>query len=148
MTCDSGLLSQSHFEGVWGWHSHSRNRDLGVLRDSWKLRVWLQGSKHLALKVLKFIYQKLHRRVFGHLQHKLWTKEGLGVKLIVWLPTIKSRESTEPWCVQVECNTPSESSQGELQVCFRPHANWRSEQRVMNSQSPESPNWDNFRTPL
>jgi hypothetical protein len=24
-------LSQPHFEGVWGWHSHSRNEDLGVL---------------------------------------------------------------------------------------------------------------------
>jgi hypothetical protein len=24
-------MSQPHFEGVWGWHSHSRNGDLGVL---------------------------------------------------------------------------------------------------------------------
>ncbi len=31
---------------------------------------------------------------FGHLQPKLWAKEGPGVKLTVWLPTIKSREST------------------------------------------------------
>jgi hypothetical protein len=30
----------------------------------------------------------------------------LGIKLVVWLLTIKSRESTRPWCVQVECNTP------------------------------------------
>jgi len=37
--------------------------------------------------------------------------------------------------VQVECNTPLESSQGELQVFFRPHPNRRSEQKVMNSQS-------------
>jgi hypothetical protein len=43
---------------------------------------------------------------------------------------------------------PLESSQGELQVCFRPHPNQRSEQEVMNAQSPESPNRDNFRTPL
>jgi len=27
---------------------------------------------------------------FGHYQHKLWLKEGPGVKLAVWLPTIKS----------------------------------------------------------
>jgi hypothetical protein len=60
-------------------------------------------------------------------------KEGLGVKLTVWLPTTKSRESTRPWCVQVKCDTPLESFQGELQVCFRPHPNRRSEQRVMNS---------------
>jgi hypothetical protein len=85
---------------------------------------------------------------FGHLQHKLWPKERLGVKLPVWLPTTKSRESTRPRCVQVECNTPLESSQGELQVCFRPHPNWRSEQEVTNAQSPRNPNRDSFGTPL
>jgi hypothetical protein len=47
--CES-LLSLPHFEGVWRWHSHSRNGDLGVLQDSQKLRVQLQGSKHLALR--------------------------------------------------------------------------------------------------
>jgi hypothetical protein len=31
---------------------------------------------------------------FGHPQPKLWAKEGPGVKLAVWLPTIESREST------------------------------------------------------
>jgi hypothetical protein len=84
---------------------------------------------------------------FGHLQYKLWQKEGSRVKLPIWLPTTKSRESTWPRCVQVECDTPLESSQGELEVFFRPHPNQRSEQRVMNSQSPESPNWDSFGTP-
>jgi hypothetical protein len=52
---------------------------------------------------------------FGHLQHKLWQKKKPEVKLIVWL---KSRRSTRPQCVKVECNTPLESSQGELQVCL------------------------------
>jgi hypothetical protein len=84
---------------------------------------------------------------FGHFQHKLWQKEGLGVKLVVRLPTTKSQESTWPWCVQVECDPPLESSQGELQVFFKPHPNQRSEQRIMNSQSPESSNRDNFETP-
>jgi hypothetical protein len=84
---------------------------------------------------------------FGHLQHKLWQKEGSGVKLAVWLPTTKSQESTRPRCVHVECNTLLESCQGDLQVCFRPHPNWRFEQRVMNSQSPKNPNRDNFGTP-
>jgi hypothetical protein len=28
---------------------------------------------------------------FEHLKHKLWPKEGLGVKLPIWLPTTKSR---------------------------------------------------------
>jgi len=80
---------------------------------------------------------------FGHLQHKLWPKEGPGVKL----PTTKNRESTRPQCIWVECNTSLESSQGELQLCFRPHPNWRSEQIVMVAQSFRSPNRDNFRTP-
>jgi len=38
---------------------------------------------------------------FGHLQHKLWAKEGLGVNLTIWLLTTKSRELTQPRCVQV-----------------------------------------------
>jgi hypothetical protein len=85
---------------------------------------------------------------FGHLQHKLWSKERPGVKLAVWLPTTKIRESTRPRCVQVECNTPLESSQGELEVFFGPHPNQSSEQEVMNAQSPGSPNRDSFGTPL
>ncbi len=48
---------------------------------------------------------------FGHLQHKLWSKEGPRVKLAVWLLTTKSRESTWSRCVQVECDTPLESSE-------------------------------------
>jgi hypothetical protein len=85
---------------------------------------------------------------FGHLQHKLWLKEGPRVKLAVWLPTTQSRESTRSWCVQVECDTPLKSSQGKLQVRFRPRPDRRFEREVMNAQSPESPNRDNFGTPL
>jgi hypothetical protein len=40
-----------------------------------------------------------------------------------------------------------ESSQRELQDCFRPHPNPRSKQEVMDAQSPGSPNRDNFGTP-
>jgi len=77
-------------------------------------------------------------------QHKLWQKERSRVKLPIWLSTMKSRESTRLRCVQVECVTPLESSQGELQVYFRPHLNRRSEQEVMIVQIPGSPNQDNF----
>ncbi len=63
----------------------------------------------------------------------------------VWLPTTKSRESTRPRCVQMECDTSLESSQRELQVYFRPHP--RSKQKVMNSQSPWNLNRDSFETP-
>jgi len=85
---------------------------------------------------------------FGHLQHKLWSKEGLEVKLAIWLLTTKSRESTRSRRVQVKCNTLLESSRGELQLFFRPHLNPRLGQEVMNAQSLGSPNQDNFGTPL
>jgi len=74
---------------------------------------------------------------------QVMTKKGLKV----WLPITKSRELTRPQCVQVECNTPLESSQGELQVCFKLQPNRRSEQRVMNSQSLGSLNRNSFETP-
>jgi len=85
---------------------------------------------------------------FGHLQHKLWLKEGPGAKLAIWLLTTKSWELTRPRCVQVECNTRLEISRGELQVCFRPCPNQRLERKVMNAQNPGSLNRDNFGTPL
>jgi hypothetical protein len=53
---------------------------------------------------------------FGHLQHKLWSKKRPGVKLAVWLPTTKSRESTRFRCMQVKCDMPLKISQGELQL--------------------------------
>jgi hypothetical protein len=81
---------------------------------------------------------------FGHLQHKLWSKEGPGVKLVVWLPTTQSQESTRPRCVRVECDIPLKSSQGELEVCFKPHPDRRSGQGVMSCQSPDSPNRGSF----
>jgi hypothetical protein len=84
---------------------------------------------------------------FGHLQHKLWQKERSGIKLAVWLPTTKSRESIRPRCVQGECDTPLESSRQELQRCFRPHPNRRSEQWVIVSQSCGNPNHGSSRTP-
>jgi hypothetical protein len=73
-------------------------------------------------KLLKFRCRKwLH---MGHLDicnTSYGKKEGSGVKLAVWLPTIKSWESTRHRCVQVECDTPLESSQGKLKLCFKPH---------------------------
>jgi len=130
--------------------------DLGALQDSRNFRVRLQGSKYLALEC--FLYHWKASKVymsklashgpFGHLQHKLWQKEGPKIKLAIWLPTTKSWESTRPRYVQVECNTPLKSYQKELQVFFRPHPNRRSEKKVMIAQSLGSPNRDNFKIPL
>jgi len=85
---------------------------------------------------------------FGHLQHKLWPKEGPGIKLAIELLTTKSRESTRFRCVQVKCDTPLKSSQGELQLWFRPRPDPSLGRGVMSVQSPGNPNRDNFGTPL
>jgi hypothetical protein len=71
---------------------------------------------------------------FGHLKHKLWPKEGLQVKLAIWLLTIKSQESTWFLCMQVTWNIPLKSSQRGLQLCFRPHLNRRSAHKVRGPQ--------------
>jgi len=103
---------------------------------------------HVTGKLLKCRCRKWPRMSqFGHLEHKLWQKDRSRVKLAVWFPTTKSWESTRPWCVQMECNTPLESFQQYLQVFFKLHPNPRSEQIVMNSQSLESSNRDSFGTP-
>jgi hypothetical protein len=141
---------------VWGHRSHSRKWDLGVLQDSRKRRTRLQGPKHLTLRCSSYPWKGLEvqmskmasHKPFRHPQHELEAKEGPVVKLAVWFPTTKSRESTRPWCVQVKCHTPLESFQRGLQDCFRPHPNRRLERRAIRSQSPESPNRDNFGTPL
>jgi hypothetical protein len=147
-------LSQPYFERMWGWNSHSRNGDLIVFRHSWNFRVQLQRSKHLALRCSLYHWKTIEMQMskmglygpFGHLQHKLWQKDGLGVKLAVWFPTTKSRELTRPWSMQVKCDTPLESSWGKLQVFFKSHFNRRFKLKIMISQSPESPNWDNFKS--
>jgi hypothetical protein len=76
---------------------------------------------------------------FGHLQPKLWAKEGPGVKLAVWLPTTKGRESTSSWRPVIVCDMALESSWGELQHWFRPRSNRTWQSGDMSSQSPGTP---------
>jgi hypothetical protein len=143
-------MLQPHFEASVGWNSHSQKWELEVPSDSQKLIAWLQGSKHLALRCSLYCWKGLEvwmskmasHEPFRHLQHKLWSKEK-PVRLL----TTKSRKSTWSRYVQVESDTPLESSWGEPQVCFRPHPNRRFELGVMSFQSPGSPNRDNFGTP-
>jgi hypothetical protein len=100
-------------------------------------------------KVLKFRCPKWPR--MNHLDicsTSYGRKKSRGIKLAIWLPTTKSQESTRFWCVQVERNTPLESSRRKLQLWFRPHPNPSLGREVMNAQSPKSPNWDDFGTPL
>jgi hypothetical protein len=66
-------------------------------------------------------------------------KEGPGVKLTVWLPTTKSRESTPSRRRLEECDMALESSQQELQLWFRTRPDLSSGWRVMAAQSSGSP---------
>jgi hypothetical protein len=84
---------------------------------------------------------------FGHLKHKLWPKEGPGIKLPVLLPTRKSPESTRFTWLQTTCHIPLKSSRRELQLCFKLHFDPRSARKVMGLQSPGSPSCRDFRTP-
>jgi hypothetical protein len=76
---------------------------------------------------------------FGHLQPKLWAKEGPGVKLAVWLPTTKSRQSTSFRPPNWECDTSLKRSRRGLQVWFRPRRDQTPQSGVMSSQSPGTP---------
>jgi hypothetical protein len=85
---------------------------------------------------------------FGHLQHKLWPKERLGVKLAVWLPTMENQESTWFPCVQVACDMSLESSQRGIELWFRPRPDRRSAPEVIVLQSCGTPSFGDFRTPI
>jgi hypothetical protein len=76
---------------------------------------------------------------FEHLQPKLWAKEGPGVKLAVWLPTTKSRESTSSRHPIWECDMALERSRQGLQLWFRPRRNRTLQSGVMAVQSSGSP---------
>jgi hypothetical protein len=75
-------------------------------------------------------------------------KERPKVKLAIWLPTTKNQESTRLPCMMVACDTPLESFQRNLKLCFRPCPNRRSEHEVIAPQSCKSPNLGSFGTSL
>jgi hypothetical protein len=72
-------------------------------------------EKLLKTKCLKWAYMT-H---LEYLKHKLWPKEWSGVKLPIWLLTIKSQELPLFTCVLVACHIPLESSRWRLHLCFR-----------------------------
>jgi hypothetical protein len=80
---------------------------------------------------------------FGYLRHKLWPKKRSGVKLPIWLPTIKNWESTWLPCMKVACHIPLESFWWGLQLCFRPHLNQRFAHKVYGAPKwQESQLWE------
>ncbi len=130
--------------------------EVGVPMDSWTFREQFQGSKLNGLKSFLYHWKSIKTYMskmsshdsFGHFKHKLCPKERPGVKLTIWFPTIKSRESTRLSFFHVACHIPLESSWQGLQLCFRPHPNRRSSKNVMGPQSRKSPNFGNFGTPI
>jgi hypothetical protein len=84
---------------------------------------------------------------FGHFKQNLWPKERPGVKVATWLPTTKSLESPRFPCMKVVCNILLKNSQQGLQLCFRPHFNWKFAHKIMGPQSYVSFNFENFETP-
>jgi hypothetical protein len=72
-----------------------------VLMDSWIFIGKLQGSKFSKLRSSLYNWKALEMQMskmgsydpFGHLKHKLWPKEGPGIKLAIWLLTTKSWKS-------------------------------------------------------
>jgi len=76
---------------------------------------------------------------FGHLQPKLWAKEGPRVKLAVWLLITKSRESTFSRRRLEKCDMALESSRRELQLWFRTRLDPSSGRGAMAVQSSGSP---------
>jgi hypothetical protein len=83
---------------------------------------------------------------FGHLQPKLWAKEGPGVKLAVWLPTTKSRESTSSRRLQMECDGAWKTLEESYNFGSDLTPIRGRERGVVGVQSPGSPTRDNFGT--
>ncbi len=120
--CGPRRRSGSHFTCSWEWkecegmnpHTPKGTPMLGVGISKGLLifRAQFQGSKPIALKISLYHWKDIEtymfemgsQHSFGHLKHKLWPKESLGVKLAVWLPTTKSRESTRFPCVKATCD--------------------------------------------
>jgi hypothetical protein len=97
------LLSQPHFEGVWGWPSHSRNGDLGVLPRLPKTQSLIAGVKTPRLKMFFIPLERSWSsdvKKWPHMSHSDICNTCYG---------LKSQKSTRPRCVQVECDTPLES---------------------------------------
>ncbi len=63
----------------------------------------------------------------------------MGKRRAVWLPTIKSQESTPFWCPIRECNMALERSWQGLQLSFRPRRDPTLQSGVMAVQSSGSP---------
>jgi hypothetical protein len=140
-------MLQPHLAKCGGETQHLQSWGFGVLWDSWMFRARQQGPKHLRLRcswghwkgLETYISKMASHWSFGHLQPKLWAKEGPGVKLAVWLPATKSQESTSFRHPIWECNMALKRSWRGLQLWFRPRHDLTLHSGVMSSQSSGTP---------
>ncbi len=82
---------------------------------------------------------------FGFLKHKLWPKERPGVKLSIWLLTIKSQES--PWFFTCRWHATYRWKAFDEGYNFVSNLNQRSAHKVIRLQSHRSLNFKNFEIP-
>jgi hypothetical protein len=78
---------------------------------------------------------------FGHLKHKIWTKERLGVK-----PNHKKLRIDLIPLLAGACDMPLENFRRGLQLCFRLHPNRRFAHKVRTPQSCGTSNLGDFGT--
>jgi hypothetical protein len=139
-------MSHPYFGQVWGW-----SPTLGKV-GSWKppgLPNFQSSTARPKTPRLGVFLVSLERSrsvvVQNGLALVIWTSAAqvmgerrAGVKLAVWLPTTKSRESTCSRRALRECDTALESSLRGLQDWFRPRCDPRLGRGVMAVQSPGS----------
>jgi hypothetical protein len=116
-----------------------------IQKTIWGVKSPCIGEFFIPMEVLKRRCPKWPR--MGHLDicsPSYGQKEGPGVKLAVWLPTTKSRESTFFRCCLKECDMVLESSRQELQLWFKARLDPSLRRRAMSVQSPGTPTRDNF----
>jgi hypothetical protein len=91
--------------------------EVGVPMDFRIFKGKLQGSKFIGLKISLQRWKVLGMKMFemgshdpfAFLKHKLWPKEGRGVKLAIGLSTTKSQKLPSFTCVKVECHISLEN---------------------------------------
>jgi hypothetical protein len=96
--------------------------ELEFQMDSQIFRAQFQGSKLIGYKNFLYHWKSIETEMskmdshcpFGHLKHKLWSKERPRIKLEVWLLTTKSQERTRFPHMQAACDIPLENTQQGL----------------------------------
>jgi hypothetical protein len=100
------------FGRVWGWHSHSWKWGFGSPPRLPKLQSSIAGAKTPPLEAFFMSLESdWSVDVENGLAWAIWTSTA---QVMEKRRATKSRESTQPRCAEMDCNTPLESSQRDL----------------------------------